>query len=164
MATGWAGEPRLLDPRLLDPRPDVPGGGHADGAAAAGGACARWADVAGDAGWAGVLVDRALADPARPAYLIVPPGLDPLPLLAEAVGLVPPRLRWHVTFSTRFADLPAGAACGWRCVADETPAAAAARRSPAGVLVLDLTRPSPAPDTPAADAARAGRVVAPGGA
>src|SRR5262249_7856158 len=40
--------------------------------------CRHWLERAGDAGWAGVLVESFLRDPSRPAYLLYPAGVDPL--------------------------------------------------------------------------------------
>jgi hypothetical protein len=41
-----------------------------------------------------------LQDPGRPVYVLFDPGFDPLPLLAEALALLPADRRWDVTFST----------------------------------------------------------------
>ncbi len=63
-----------------------------------------WEERTGDAGWSGALAETALRS--QSARLICPVGLDPLPLLAEALALLPPELRWKVTFSTYFTGLP----------------------------------------------------------
>ena len=47
--------------------------------------------------------------------------MDPLPLLAESLALLPPDRRWTVTFSTYFNKLPPGVECQWRCVVDGSP-------------------------------------------
>jgi hypothetical protein len=122
--------------------------------------CRHWQERAGDAGWAGVLAESFLRDPSRPAYLLYPAGLDPLPLLAEALALLTPDRRWQVTFSTYFTSLPPGVSCAWRCVPLEAPEAAEAAHAP-GALVLRLDRPlGPAPAGPLTDAARTGRAPA----
>ena len=65
----------------------------------------------GDAGWAGTLAEAFLLDATKPAYIIYPPGVDLLPLINEAIALLPESVRWRVTFSTYFTSLPAGLAC-----------------------------------------------------
>lgn len=92
---------------------------------------------ASGAGWPARLAEAFVADPDRPAYVIYEAGADLLPMLGEAVALLPPALRWQVTFSTYFTELPAGLACAWRCVPAGTPALATARA--ASGLVIDLT-------------------------
>jgi hypothetical protein len=91
--------------------------------------------------------------------VIVPAGIDPLPLVAEALALVPSRKRWDVSFSTCFSKLPAGIDCLWRFVLAGTSEAqqALALR---GDLVLDLTRPlGTAPTSPLVEAARTGHLA-----
>ena len=79
-----------------------------------------------------------------------------LPLLAESLALLPPGLRWGVTFSTYHTTLPAGLDCQWRCVVEGSPEAVAARRIPHNV-VLDLCKPSgTAPASPYVEMARTG--------
>lgn len=78
--------------------------------------CHAWKAATGDAGWAGVLAEAFLADPSRPAYLIVPAGLDMRPLYEEAIALLPADRRWGVTFSTSYTSLPQTVTCSWRAV------------------------------------------------
>ena len=139
----WSGEPRLLPAGRRLPAGDAPPA-----------PCHRWAEAAGDAGWAGVLAEALLRDAGTVCYVVHPPAVDPLPLLAEALALLPPAARWRVTFHTAFTSLPVDLACAVRCVSAGSPTA---RDLPAaGALVLDLTRRDPAPDSPAARAARQG--------
>jgi hypothetical protein len=146
MLDRWSGPPHSLKPRALT----LP-------ASATDLSCPQWKAVTGDAGWAGVLSEAFLLDPAKAAYLICTPEIDLLPLLDEAARLLPPRVRWQVTFSTYFCELFAGLSCAWRCVMAGTNAAKEAAR---GNLVIDLTAPlSQAPDTPGAAAAREARRV-----
>jgi hypothetical protein len=130
MRREWAGEPTVLPTG-----PVVPSGDSTPRV------CRAWQQVAGDAGWGGVLAETAARPNGRPAVLVFPPGMDVLPLLDESLALLPPQLRWQVSFSTYFTKLPAGIACQWRCVADGTPEAAAARRAPQASLLIDLCRP-----------------------
>jgi hypothetical protein len=117
--------------------------------------CTTWEQWTGDAGWAGVLARHAHENQ-PPAYLLFREGMDPLPLLIEAQALLPPTLRWQVTFSTYYTPLPPGVECSWRCVLSGSPEETDARQT-RQALVLDLTRPlGPAPDDPWAQAARQG--------
>ena len=79
----WDGEPRHLDaePRLPagDPGPAV---------------AASWGTLTGDPGWAGALAETADGTTPRQAFLVFEPGLDVLPLIAEAIALLPPEMRW----------------------------------------------------------------------
>src|SRR5207253_2083550 len=100
LESAWDGAVRLLPAGRPPPRGDV-----------APGPCHAWQEAAGDAGWAGVVGETFLHDPGRPVYLLFDPGLDPLPLLAEALALLPADLRWDVTFSTYFTGLPQGIPC-----------------------------------------------------
>ena len=130
--TTWAGSPRVIAKGRSVP--------SADESPAL---CHAWAAATGDAGWAGVLAATAIADSPRVAYLIYDPaaGHDPLPLLREAMALLPPARRWSIAFTTYFSDLPAGLACHWRCCVAGTAAAKDARRNATSGIVLDLTIP-----------------------
>ena len=123
--------------------------------------CSAWQRMAGDAGWAGVLAETVTKKPRRSAYIIFAAGQDLLPLMMEAIALLPPKLRWQATFSTYFTSAPGNVTCGWRCCLADSPAAAEAARRSAGSLVLDLTSPLGAPPAGTwVDAARAGRLGA----
>ncbi len=144
MRTAWTGEPAEFnrEPRLpAGDRPAAP--------------CAAWAAACGDAGWAGVLADAFINAPAKPVYLIYPPQMAMLPLVCEALALVPPQQRWQVTFNTYHTDLPSGLSCAWRCCVAGSPAVDEARGS--GAMVIDLSaRLPPAPDGPSVRLARSG--------
>jgi hypothetical protein len=145
----WQGEPRWL----REGRP-VPTGDTSPGR------CRLWEQLAGDAGWAGVLLQEFERDPARPAPLLVRPGIDALGLIAEALALLPPERRWDVTFSTYFLGVPPGMACAWRVVYKDNQEA---ERSGwlGGAVVFDLTAPlGRAPDSPLVECARSGRAAA----
>jgi hypothetical protein len=145
-ASTWSGEPRHLDAERAVPR----------GGPAGARACTTWASVAGDAGWAGVLANAAMLDPAKPATVIYPMGTRALDLIAEAMSLLPAAYRWRVTFTTYFTQPIAGVRCTWRFCLDGTTAATAARQS--GGLVIDAAAPHPCTRTGEfVDAARAGR-------
>ena len=140
------------DPTALPPRPSVPP------SVSTRGVCRAWQQVAGDAGWAGVLAETAANAAGRQAVLVFQPGMEILPLLAESLALLPAKLRWRVSFSTYYTKLPAGVGCQWRCVADGTPEAAAARRRPQAALVIDLFHlPGQAAGGAYVEAARTGK-------
>lgn len=148
MESAWPGDPRILPAGRAIPVGDRPAS-----------ICKTWQALTGDAGWAGVLADAFRSDPAKPAYLIFNPGSNMLPLIEEAVALLPASMRWQVTFATYFTDLPMGATCVWRCVVAGTPAAREAVRTGPRSLVIDLTQElGPAADGPLTQAARTGRL------
>ncbi len=142
---GWDAPPALLP----EPRP-LPTGDYPTVQAL------TWAEVAGDAGWAGVLAEAFLRRPKIPAFLVYEPGMPILELIAEALALIPRRKRWEVTFNTYFSKLPAGAGCAWRGCVPDSSALREARRFPRA-LVIDLTHPlNPAPECALAQNAREG--------
>ena len=148
METQWDGKVRLLPAGRAVPADPSPVG--LPGAS-------LWHQTTGDAGWAGLLAETAFSS--QPAVLLVPVGMDPLPLLAEALALLPAQYRWKVTFTTYYIGLPPGITCQWRCMVEGTPEAVSARRT-RGALVLDLCQPmGPAPDSPSVQAAREGRPI-----
>ena len=99
--------------------------------------CQTWAQLSGDAGWAGVLAESALVKRVRPVSVIFKAGTDTLRLVLEALSLLPPENRWKVTFSTYFTKLPAGVDCQWRFLLDDSPEAKVIRRDP-HASVIDL--------------------------
>ncbi len=120
--------------------------------------CGTWQHVMGDAGWAGVIADRAIHN--QPTLLV---GPDPSPascrrmlaLFEEALAILPPAKRWAVTFDTL--SLSADGIL-WRGTYAGSPESQA---SQPGLLMVDLTRPQPIPSNMAAgelvDTARTGR-------
>ncbi|HUG92798.1 MAG TPA: hypothetical protein VML55_18295 [Planctomycetaceae bacterium] len=147
--TSWNGTPRVL-----------PSGRRAPSGTRGPAVCHAWKQAAGDAGWAGVLVASAVEPDAKPVSVIFPAGMDVLPLVEEALALVPGDRQWEVTFSTYFTKLPAGIDCQWRFLLEDSPEAQALRRNP-HAAAIDLCRPLVAPPaTPYAEAASAGRIVA----
>jgi hypothetical protein len=146
METAWSGEPRVLPAGRGVPNGENPLR-----------VCETWAALAGDAGWAGALVEAFVLDASKPAYIIYEPGTDLLPLINEAIALLPTHLRWQVTFNTFFDSLPAGLTCTWRCCVAGTPAAEEAGRLAASGLRIDLRNPSACGvEGPYSTAARAG--------
>ncbi len=143
--SGWEGEARYLDepPKLPEaaPVPEPPP------------MAACWEQVAGDAGWAGILAENAIRGSCEPAYIVFAPGTDTLALLKEALALLPAELRWRVTFNTYFTRLSGELNCDWRfCLADCRSLTEARRRQT--VTIIDTTVRAAAPDTPWSDFAR----------
>ncbi|RLS52737.1 MAG: hypothetical protein DWH92_01415 [Planctomycetota bacterium] len=145
LRNSWSGAPAWIDApvrvpttRDVGPRP-----------------CVAWQTATGDAGWAGVLASAFLRDQARPIHVIYGAAIEPLPLVEEAIRLLPEWARWRATFSTYFLQPVAGTPCAWRFCLDGTPAADAARQSKG--LVIDLTRTAgPAPESRFTRMARTG--------
>jgi hypothetical protein len=129
MESRWQGEPRLLSAGRVPPRGNV---GPA--------VCRAWEELTGDPGWAGVVAEAIQHDPSRLAYLLFEPGMDLLPLIAEALALLPPEQRWHVTFSTYYTGLPQGISCLWRGVPHDSVEAKSARQVPTALILSLGTR------------------------
>jgi hypothetical protein len=123
--------------------------------------CGQWAEVTGDAGWAGELA-KAFTE-GRKAFVIAPAGAGEslvLALYEEALALLPPGLRWQVTFNT--CDLePFGAA--WR--AGRSDLRSIESRNARAGLVIDLealrAAGQTAPDSVYAAFARGGELLLP---
>ena len=143
--TAWSGAPTWFEQPAR-----APSGGPAGLQRAS-----AWEAACGDAGWAGVLASAFLRDQSKPAHVIVPAGLDPLPLVDDAMRLLPPWARWRATFTTYFLQPVAGVQCAWRFCVDGTPGAEQARQSKG--LVIDLAHPiGQAPDSRYVRMARTG--------
>ena len=125
-------------PHIIDEPKSIPEGGEQDTYAS------TWEALTGDAGWAGVLAWHFLSQNGLPAYLLFEPGMNLLPLIGEALALIPPSRRWEVTFSTYFTSTPAGATCLWRCCVPDADILREVRRHPKALLI-DLTSPLPSP-------------------
>lgn len=121
--------------------------------------CQAWESIAGDAGWAGVVANAWLNNASKPIFLIFSEDQSPeiLPLIAEAIAILPPSKRWQATFGTYVTNLPPDVDCKVRCVvagSDE------ARMASARGVVIDLTSPlGQAASSDAVDAARSGRMI-----
>jgi len=121
--------------------------------------CEQWAKLAGDAGWGGILAETALTR--RPVSIIFRPGMTMLPLMDEALALLPPEVRWQVSFSTYFCNLPNGTGCQWKCILSGSPEMSSAKPT-ANTLVIDLTQTLGTPPTGQfVEAARTGTLPEP---
>ncbi len=146
----WEDEPQTLPPAVTTPQHDVEPA-----------VCTVWQDAAGDAGWAGVLAERFLLDPAPPFFVVYDPAThDALKLIDEAVRLLPKARRWEVTFATYFTDPIGESGVAWRFVVKDTAAAEHALGLADTGRVIDLIEgPGQAPASLYVDAARTGTAV-----
>ncbi|WP_010585440.1 GAP1-N2 domain-containing protein [Schlesneria paludicola] len=130
MRESWEGDPTLVAPKPItrEQRPHT-------------GVCEQWKEVTGDAGWAGVVAESFLNDPDRQVILLFEPGQDILPLIAEAISLLPREKRWDVTFSTYFTGLATGTTCNWRAIVHGSKEATESLRN-INALRLDLSNDS----------------------
>jgi len=108
----------------------------------AAGRCAAWEAATGDAGWGGALAESFLADPERKVFIIYRPDQNILPLIEEAIALLPENRRWEVTFATYGAALPKTVECAWTGVVAGSPEVQQSRRF-VNALRIDLTAPIP---------------------
>jgi GTPase-associated protein 1, N-terminal domain type 2/GTPase-associated protein 1, middle domain len=147
MQDSWSGAPHWLDRGREIPNGDRPPA-----------PCEMWKAAAGDAGWAGVLIQSFLEQPDTPVYILSRHGVDLPGLFEEAIALLPAQKRWEIAFSTYFNGLPiAGLRCHWRGVYSGTQQA---DEIGSRALVIDLTRaPKAIPANRYVDAARAGALV-----
>ena len=125
--TDWRGQPGLTPTQKVLP---------ASGPEAF--AAPTWERLTGDAGWAGVLAQSYIDAPQQPAFIVFEPGISVLPLLAEAIALLPAMQRWDVTFNTYTTSVPQGSDCWCRCCLPDSPILLDASRNP-GALVINLT-------------------------
>lgn len=105
--------------------------------------CTLWQQMAGDAGWAGVMAERALRN--EPTLLIGTDSSDEscrrmLMLFQQALALIPPNKRWGVTFDTTTLTPDVL----WRGTYAGSPESLV---SQAGVHVIDLRHPQTIPAT-----------------
>ncbi|HEV3167026.1 MAG TPA: hypothetical protein VGZ22_23655 [Isosphaeraceae bacterium] len=149
MLAAWEGQVRVLPEGRTPPDGDCPPA-----------VCRSWASLTGDAGWAGVLAETFLADPKRLVYLVFEPGMATLPLLVEALALLPPAKRWAVTFTTYFTSLPQGIPCTWRCVLRDSPEAQQALRLPQALIINLGDKSARAEGGALVEQARTGRLPA----
>ncbi len=129
MRDEWNEEPQLTPTKPVPKIPPRPRG-----------VCQAWKDLTGDGGWAGVIAESFLRDPERPVILLYAPGQDMLPLIHEALSLIPANRRWEVTFTTYFTGLPQTVNCNWRCMLADSPEAHQSLRF-VRALRFDLTTP-----------------------
>lgn len=131
MRTIWSGQCETPERGPIIPKGDQQSG-----------ACGLWQRVAGDAGWGGVIADAFLQQHAAPTWIIYRADQQSfiLPLLNEAIALLPLEKRWEATFSTYATNIPPNVDCKVRCTVEGTEEARFALVKPG---VIDLTKPLP---------------------
>ena len=109
--------------------------------------CSTWQQITGDAGWAGFIAENVMTNPQRNVYIVFSPEQSKynLQLLVELLSLLPPPVRWQLTFSTYFTELVPGTSCNLRFCLPNNPLLQNARQNVNANLVIDISRPLPAP-------------------
>lgn len=101
--------------------------------------CAAWQTVTGDAGWAGLVAEAALAPAPKPVWIIHRRSVPVINLLDEVLAIVPAKDRWKITFNTHFTQPVNDAQCTLRfCLAGSEAAHAATH---AEGMVINLASP-----------------------
>lgn len=122
-------------------------------------ACEAWAAAAGDAGWAGVVLERLDSIADRPVSVLLGGAIDASRLAAELLRLLPPAKRSSLTFSDRPEAARPGISVRLLLLDEETLARFGPPPTP-GPAVLDLRDRREAGDSAAARAARDGAAIA----
>jgi hypothetical protein len=117
--------------------------------------CSTWKEVTGDAGHAGHVLRHLQREDRKPLVLVLPNGIPPLTLFAEAIALLDPADRWTATFTTLVQKLPSDAECAIQIAIAGTETARAALAHP-GMLALAVTSMPACPEDAFTQAAREG--------
>jgi hypothetical protein len=123
MATGWDGKVGYLAASRPLPRGEPPPC-----------PCRAWERVTGDAGWAGVLLQKTISRPGQAVYCLYALEVALLPLLTEAISLLPAEQRWQITFNTYYTSIAPGISCLWRGVPEGTADVEKVRRQNPGAV------------------------------
>ena len=124
----WTEKPAVLPPKNLSST-DVPPK-----------KCTAWEQMTGDAGWGGIVAERA--EKGDPISIIFSPehsGIHLRTLIGEALGLLPSSVRWRITFSTYSmkSHEAGGGKIQIKCFLAGSEESQFARQSP-NTLVIDL--------------------------
>jgi len=137
LATVWQGGPEERASPFALPSPPVQPA-----------VCRHWEGATGDAGWGGVLAQRAVRG--QPS-LVIAPDCSPtwcrtlLELFQEVYALLPPDNRWRTTFDTTVIGSSSSLLRGTYAGSPESAA------GHAGLLVVDLSSRAPVPANMATD-------------
>ena len=107
--------------------------------------CTVWEQLTGDAGWGGIVAERAeKGDPISIIFTSEHNSENLRTLLSEALALLPPQVRWNVTFSTYYmkSHESSGDKIQLKCFLAGSEEAAFVRQSP-NTLVIDLREQLP---------------------
>jgi hypothetical protein len=123
--------------------------------------CNTWEQLAGDAGWAGALAQAWSQRQSKPIWLVyrLEDQNKLLPLLSEAIALLPESERWKATFNTYATQLPPDVQCRVRCVVDGTQDARMAKAR--GTVITLGQSNGPAPTNDWSEIARGNQAPAP---
>ncbi|TWU65939.1 hypothetical protein [Crateriforma conspicua] len=82
--------------------------------------CSMWKSVTGDAAWGGAVANALIQSSGKPCWIIysIEQRDQLLPLLNEAIAILPIERRWDATFSTYATQLPPDVECSVRCVVE----------------------------------------------
>ncbi len=83
--------------------------------------CRIWESRVGSDKFAKFIAKKIQEKDPRPLYIVFDPNLRMLPLLVEAIALVPKAIRWRVTFNTLYTHLVPKFDCLIRCVVKGSP-------------------------------------------
>ena len=124
----WTEKPSVLPPRTLSSTDVVPK------------KCTAWEQMTGDAGWGGIVAERA--EKRDPISIIFSPeqsGIHLRTLIGEALGLLPSSVRWGITFCTYSmkSHEAGGGKIQIKCFLAGSEESQFARQSP-DTLVIDL--------------------------
>jgi hypothetical protein len=125
MCSEWKEEPKELDQRKPTPVELIPG------------PATKWAEILGDAGWAGVIAEWFKMGKEQ-VYVVFEPGQEILPLVQEISQLLDEDERWKFTFNTYFIASTPGIKCFLRFCVKGSEIAEKAERLPKIPLVLHL--------------------------
>jgi hypothetical protein len=141
---------------------ELPQGKNLSAPLVSAGICRYWRQRLGDAGWGEVVAKRI--EKGDPVSILFAPGMNILPLLAEAFALLPPHVRWKTTFSTFFLrsqEPPGTPKIQVKCIAIGSDEVAFAKLTP-NTLLIDLRQQQAAPPLNRdVEAARIGKTVTP---
>ncbi|MDO5309628.1 MAG: hypothetical protein Q4G03_09090 [Planctomycetia bacterium] len=93
-----------------------------------------------DLGWLGLLASTV--NTGKTALVVLPKGVDALPLFQDALAFMRAQDRWNVTFTTLYSNLPNNAICQWKGVRKGSKEELALRRFCDVVIDLEqINRP-----------------------
>ncbi|WP_436715226.1 hypothetical protein U8335_21615 [Roseiconus lacunae] len=114
--------------------PDIPSGNQSSRI------CTQWRNLAGDAGWGGVVAEAVASADQTPLWIIYSLSQRDrlLELMDESIALLPVSLRWRATFNTFAVKVPPDVQCKIRFVPEGTEEA---KLAASGKKAIDLTKP-----------------------
>lgn len=104
--------------------------------------CTEWKNVAGDAGWAGVVAETITQSDETPLWIVYSLAQRDrlLAMMDEVIALLPVAQRWQATFNTFAVKIPPDGNCRIRFVPEGTDEA---KQALSGKRCINLTKPAP---------------------